>query len=833
MYFTCQPTCMTRNLLSITLILLSFSFARGQSYKIYGKITNPRLEPLAFATIQVREWKHGVLSKEDGTYEIRVEAGKFDLVISMVGYKTQLITIAVQKADYLQNIIMEPDVSKGLSEVVVKGKVRDRSEEIIRNVIRKKDSIQDAAGPYSCTVYIKAVQEDSLKVKAKKKNKPQADTALNRFAINNELDRMAMAEIVLQLDKAPQGIKEERLGVTKRGSTNGLFYLSTTEGEFNFYNNLVKTPAISETPFLSPISYSGLLAYRFRIIRTEKQNGRKVFVISVKPRQVSNATMEGEITIADSIWVLTHARLKMPSYHLPEYDFFEVEQHFDLVSDTVWMITRQQFTYYSKSNKATKSGVTTATYKNFELHKQFPKKYFGVEVSSTTQEAYHKDSTFWQSNRTEPLTEKEVRFIHYKDSIYRATHTRAYLDSLDRVINKITWKKWFWSGQEFNNHEKERHWSLPPLPGLFQPFQFGGTRIMASVFYSKRWENRKGIWLYPNLSYGIRNKDINGSLSVRYLYNPFNRGFLKVSAGRQFAAIFAGDAWINQIKRSNVYLDNALGIGHELELVNGLFLYTDFDIAFRRSVAGYKTNRHVDSLFGDVLENNKAVDFEAYNASYGKIRLSYTPRQKYIREPKEKIILGSAWPTFYVSLRKGLPNLFGSKVNFDYLEFGLEQEIKLGLVGISNYSVRTGSFFNTKDLRLVDYKWQRQGDPLLFMNPNEAFQALDSTFAVFKRFYQGHYMHEFNGALINKIPILKKLQLREVAGGGFLYAPERSLRYAEAWTGIERVFKWPFNTLSKFKLGVYVVGSAANKFNNPVQFKIGITSWDMRTNKWR
>ncbi|HEY8893223.1 MAG TPA: DUF5686 and carboxypeptidase regulatory-like domain-containing protein [Niastella sp.] len=824
---------MTRNLLPISLILLSFSLAQGQSYKIYGKITNPRLEPLAFATVQVREWKHGVVSKEDGTYELRVEAGKFDLVISMVGYKTQLITIAVQKADYLQNIIMEPDGSKGLSEVVVKGKVRDRSEEIIRNVIRKKDSIQDAAGPYSCTVYIKAVQEDSLKIKAKKKNKPQADTALNRFAINNELDRMAMAEIVLQLDKAPQGIKEERLGVTKRGSTNGLFYLSTTEGEFNFYNNLVKTPAISETPFLSPISYSGLLAYRFRIIRTEKQNGRKVFVISVKPRQVSNATMEGEITIADSIWVLTHVRLKMPSYHLPEYDFFEVEQHFDLVSDTAWMITRQQFTYYSKSNKATKSGVTTATYKNFELHKQFPKKYFGVEVSSTTQEAYNKDSTFWQSNRTEPLTEKEVRFIHYKDSIYRATHTKAYLDSLDRVINKITWKKWLWSGQDFNDHEKERHWSLPPIPGLIQPFQFGGTRIMASIFYSKRWESRKGIWLYPNLSYGIRNKDINGSLSVRYLYNPFNRGFLKVSAGRQFAAIFAGDAWINQIKRSNVYLDNSLGIGHEVELVNGLFLYTDFDIAFRRSVAGYKTNRYVDSLFGDVLENNRAIDFEAYNASYGKIRLSYTPRQKYIREPKEKIILGSAWPTFYVSLRKGIPNLFGSKVNFDYLEFGLEQEIKLGLAGISNYSVRTGSFFNTKDLRLVDYKWQRQGDPVLFMNPNEAFQALDSTFAVFKRFYQGHYMHEFNGAIINKIPILKKLQLREVAGGGFLYAPERSLTYAEAWAGIERVFKWPFNTLSKFKLGVYVVGSAANKFNNPVQFKIGITSWDIRTNKWR
>lgn len=826
---------MTRTLLLICLIGFSSSFAHAQSYKIYGKITNPRLEPLAFATVQVKEWKHGVVSKEDGTYELRLEEGKYDLVISMVGYKSQLLTIIVQKKDYLQNIIMEPDGSKGLSEVVVKGKVRDRSEEIIRNVIHKKEAIQDAAGPYSCQVYIKAVQEDSLKQKAKKKSKPKVDSSATAkaFAVNSELERMAMAEIVLQLDKAPQGTKEERLGVTKRGNTEGLFYLSTTQGDFNFYNNLVKTPAISETPFLSPISYSGLLAYRFRVLRTEKQNGRKVYVISVKPRQVSNATVEGEITIADSLWVILHTRLKMPSYHLPEYDFFEVEQQYELVGDTAWMITRQQFTYYSKSNKAKKSGVTTATYKNFELHKQFPKKYFGAEISATAFEAYHKDSAFWQNNRTEPLTEKEVRFIHYKDSIYRATHTKAYLDSIDRLTNKVTWKKWLWSGQEFNDHEKERHWSFPPLPQLYQPFNFGGTRIMASASYSKRFPSRKGIWIHPNISYGIRNRDINGSLSVRHLYNPFNRGIVNISAGRQFAAIYAGDAWINQIKRSNVYLDNAFGVGHEVELINGLFLYTDFEIALRRSVSGYKTYRQVDSLFGDLLENNRAVDFEEYNASYGKIRLAYTPRQKYIREPREKIILGSAYPTFYVSLRKGIPNLFRSKVNFDYLEFGLEHEVKLGLAGISTYSIRTGSFFNTKDLRLIDYKWQRRGDPILFMNPHEAFQSLDSTFAVFKRFYQGHYMHEFNGALLNKIPLLKKLQLREVAGGGFLIAPERSLRYVEGFAGIERVFKWPFNPLSKFKLGVYVVGSAANKFNNPVQFKIGITSWDRRTNKWR
>ena len=827
---------MNRILLLFYLIAFSSSFARAQSYKVYGKITNTRLEPLAFASVQVTSWKHGTVTKEDGTYELQVEPGQYDLVFSMVGYKSQRITVVVQKADYVQNIIMEPDASKGLSEVVVKGKVRDRSEEIIRQVIRHKDAIQSAAGPYSCMVYIKAVQEDSLKLKLKRKKMPvkfDSSSVSKLITGNPDLDRMAMAEIVLQLDKSPQGIKEERQGVTKRGNTDGLFYLSTTQGDFNFYNNLVKTPAISETPFLSPISYSGLLAYRFRILRTERRDGRKFYVIGVKPRQVSNATVEGEITIADSLWVMVHARLQLPSYHLPEYDFFEVEQQYGLIEDTAWMITRQQFTYYSKSNKAKKSGTTIATYKDFELHKQFERKHFGVEISATAQEAYEKDSSFWERNRTEPLTEKEVRFIHYKDSIYRARHSKVYLDSLDALTNKITWKKWLWSGQDFNNHEKERHWSFPPIPQLYQPFNFGGTRIMLSAFYRKIFPSRKGLWIRPNISYGIRNRDINGSLSVRHLYNPFNRGMVTFSAGREFQLIYQGDAWINQIKRSNVYLNNAFGIAHELELVNGLFLYTDIDLAFRRSVSDYKTNSRVDSLFGDVLDDNRAVAFESYNAVYGKVRLAYTPRQRYIREPKEKIILGSVWPTFYVSLRKGIPGPLGSKVNFDYLEYGIEQELKLGLVGISTYSLRSGSFLNKKDLRLVDYKFQRRGDPLLFMNPHEAFQSLDSTFPVFKRFYQGHFMHEFNGALINKIPLLKKLQLREVAGAGFLIAPERSLRYVETFAGIERVFKWPFNPLSKFKLGVYVIGSAANKFNNPVQFKIGITTWDRTSNKWR
>ncbi len=811
-------------LLSLLIFLSSPLFA--QQFKVSGKVTNTSLEPLALVSVEVHGTTVGSTTNEEGNYQLTLDEGQYDIVFSIIGYRSQLITLVVTGQSVVRNIILELDSSTGLKEVIVKG--RDRAEEIIRNVIKSKENLMKASGSFSCDIYIKATRDDSsVKKEVRKKEATDLDTT------NADLKQMYFAEVLLRYDYAsPQRTKEERTGVTKGKKADGLFYLSTTGGDFSLYNNLVKVPAVSGVPLVSPVSYSGLLAYRFRTLGVKTVDGRKQFLISVKPRQLSNATIEGEITIADSTWSILESRFTLPKYHLSEYDFFEVAQEYALVNNEAWMLKKQKFTYTARAGKKSVRGQTLVSYRNYQLHKKFEDKYFGVEVSATAQEAYDRDSTFWQTSRPEPLSVKELRYVRYKDSVYTATHTKAYLDSVDRAINKITVKNVLFNGQAFTNHEKETRWYIPPLPSLYQPFSFGGTRIMASFMYSKVYPSKKNIFLSNNISYGIRNNDINGNITFSKLYNPFSRSYYRITLERQFQFIFQGDAWINLLKRNNIYLNNSIGFGHNFEIVNGLFLFTDANIAFRRSVSDYKTNSQVDSLFGDILENNQAVYFKPYNALYGQVRLEYTPRQRYIREPKEKIILGSRWPTFYISWRKGIPDMLGSEVNFDFLETGIQQEIKLGLAGISRYTIKSGTFLSRKDLRLVDYKFQRRGDPYLFLNPNEAFQALDSTFPIFNRFYEAHYVHDFNGVFINKIPLLKKLRLREVAGAGFLIAPERDLRYGEVFAGIEKILKWPFNPLTKFKLGVYIVGSAANRFSNPPQFKIGITTWDKVRNKW-
>lgn len=805
--------------------LLSFA----QEFKIIGKITNTKLEALAFVTIQVKESPINTLSKENGSFELTLEKGKYDLVVSLVGYKAQTIAVVVNNSNEVVNVILEENIKSDVSATVI-GQKKDRAEELIRNVIRNKEKNTKSVNSYAANIYIRATEETTSPKKVNPKVK-KVDSA------NIDLLQMSMAEIQMQLDfMQTNRTKETRNGVKKRGNPEGLFYLSTTEGDFSLYNNLIKVKALGETPFLSPISYSGLVAYRYKTIRTRKVDGRSIYTISYRPTKMGNALLNGEVEIIDSTWVILSSKFSLPKFHLVEYDNFEVEQEYQQLEDSIWLFKKQKFIYNAKVGKSSKNGVTTLFYNDYDLHKVFPKKHFGVELSTTSKEAYERDSMYWQTVRTEPLTEKEIRFIRYKDSVYRATNTQQYYDSIDAVTNKITVKKILLDGLTFYNRKKERTITAGALTNLYEPLSPGGARLGYNGSYKKTFKTKKDIYMNTDISYGIRNQDINGSFSFSRLYNPFNRGYYYGNIGRDFDQLFQGDVLINSFQKRNIFRKSGLVLGHGVELLNGLFLANELELVNRKSLVGFKFFDWASivkdtSGFDSTLRNNTPRNFEQHNAFYNKITLRYTPFQQYMREPLQKVILGSKWPSFTLMWKKGIPNVFGSAINYDYVEFMVDQTIQLGTVGVSKYEIKMGTFPNRDSIQLADKKFMRGRDPYLFFSPQTNFQHLDTTFELTKFFIEGHYLHEFNGAILNKIPILKKLQLRESAGAGFLIAPERNLRYFEAFVGIELK---PFNIFKeKFKLGVFVVGSVSNQPTQvPIQLKFSIRQWDRRGNRW-
>src|SRR5687767_10192524 len=208
--------------------LLFTSIANAQYFRVSGRILNNKLEPLSLVSIKVKGLVTGTVSRDDGTYELKLEEGKYELIYTMIGYKPNIITLTITR-DYVQNIILEQE-EKSLDEAIVRSRAKDRSVEIIKHVIRHKEKLLEAAGAYSATVYIKATQEDSLPVKQRKKNKPIDSTTRKS---SDEMNKMSMAEIVLRYDRENKKEKEERTGVVKRGNPQSLFYLSVTEGDFN------------------------------------------------------------------------------------------------------------------------------------------------------------------------------------------------------------------------------------------------------------------------------------------------------------------------------------------------------------------------------------------------------------------------------------------------------------------------------------------------------------------------------------------------------------------------------------------------------------------------
>ncbi|RYY52914.1 MAG: carboxypeptidase-like regulatory domain-containing protein, partial [Chitinophagaceae bacterium] len=148
----------------LILLILSSAMVHGQLVKLSGRVTSTRLEPLALVTVKINGTSLGVVTNEAGYYEFMLEQGDYKITASLIGFRSLAVAVTVSNTGIEQNIILEEEEATSLSEVVVSGKARDRSREIIRNVIHRKEEIQAAAGPYSVKIYIKAVQEDSSQI---------------------------------------------------------------------------------------------------------------------------------------------------------------------------------------------------------------------------------------------------------------------------------------------------------------------------------------------------------------------------------------------------------------------------------------------------------------------------------------------------------------------------------------------------------------------------------------------------------------------------------------------------------------------------------------------
>ncbi|MBW7867277.1 MAG: carboxypeptidase regulatory-like domain-containing protein [Brumimicrobium sp.] len=818
---------------SIFLLLLP-SFVWSQ-YEVKGRITDESNIGIPYAEVFVKN-KPELRTRSDinGNYLMRLEVGEYYLVFSAVGFEDREYYLGVKEKQTLLDMQLFSSKVEEFESVDYRTKRRNVGRDIVLRTVKIKDEIDFNKYAYSTQVYIRATKEKKVEG-TKKQEKEKIENAhfdsveeLKRKKLS-QLQDMDMVEVELTRNYVPPAsIKEVRNAYTKRGNDQYLYFTTTAAANFNFFQNILYLNDLSKNPIQSPISNAGILSYKYQLVeKIERKDQPSLNKIKITPRNVATSTLDGYIWIADSSWMVEKLEFTISKGNLFIYDYFTIQQEFRTVGDTMSVLTGQIMKYGVSFNKEKYDGITNVSYTNYNFSPNFKGIKFGNEVAVTTTDAYDKDTSYWSQNRLIPLTLEEQKYIKQRDSIENMFLKQNYLDSIDSVFNKVTFWKVVWFGIDHRNRAKKTQWTISSIAGTMRPLYIAGPRIGPDFSFYKKWNNERSIDYFIRTDVGVLNGDVKGWTTIQYLYDPFRQSNLWMNVSHNYDLIRSYDALTQVFLRDNFIVSTSGTLGHTFEAFNGFVVETELTYIYRSPLPA---NTKFIRWFDKALNNVEPPVFTPFNSFIGNLMIRYTPFQKYMREPKRKVILGSKWPTIYMSYEKGIPKIFDSDVNHDYIQFGMSQAFNIGTWGTSQYHITTGKFLNTKKLHPEDFKFFRRGDPILFSNPLYSYQDLDSTLPTMNWYLETHYIHHFNGALINKIPFMKKTRISTVAGGGFLWVPEHDWIHYELYVGLERIFKFAKRRL---RIGAYCVFSEGNHISKlKTSFKISFAILDERSMKF-
>lgn len=114
---------MKKIILASLCVLLGFAFAKAQS--ISGRITNPENQAIPDANISVLNSTKGTASDTSGTYNLQLLNGKYTLRVSVIGYASRTIKIAINDSDQNLDVILQPS-NTTMDEVVVSAQKREQ-----------------------------------------------------------------------------------------------------------------------------------------------------------------------------------------------------------------------------------------------------------------------------------------------------------------------------------------------------------------------------------------------------------------------------------------------------------------------------------------------------------------------------------------------------------------------------------------------------------------------------------------------------------------------------------------------------------------------------------
>ena len=802
---------------------------------IRGRISDEKNEPLSFANIYVKGKYLGTTANERGYYELKLEEGVYDIIFQYIGYQVKTVHIEIIRNETIfLNIILQPQ-SYSLTEVNVNASNEDPAYPIIRHAMAMRKIYLYEPKEYTCTAYLKGMQRLTTVPKRVMLFKIPADIKPGIIYLSESL-----SELSVQL---PEKIKEKMISSKVSGSNKAFSFNRAGAIKFNLYENNINTFDISERGFVSPLSANAFLYYKYKLEGENEENGLTIYKIKIIPIRNEDPIFRGYIYIIKDSWRLHSTDLLVDKNSGLEFvDTVYIKQVYAQQDGGVWMPISQRFIFQLDVYGIRGNGYFVALYSKYKVNSMypksfynsqaadisrddkvaetkkirkvklerkqenepsfFPKKYFNNEILTIDKKANNTNDAIWDSIRPVPLSEEEKIDYKVKDSLEVIHESKDYMDSIDRINNKINWSGLLLTGYSFRNSYKKLQFNISPPLSVIQFNTVEGFVFNPKINIFKRFEDNRSMTITPNFRYGFSSHQIYGKINYSYVSDPIKKTTWAAASG-WFVEQFNNEVPITPALNTiyslfttqnylKLYEKKFFQCSFSSEIVNGLLLYSSIEYAQRnplQNTTNYTFNNASDKNYtSNIPLNNELLNthFTTNNSLKTNINLHIVFAQKYISRANRKYNFGSKYPEISIGYSKGI-NAFGSSINFDKMTETVKYNLDLKIFGESYFEIKCGQFLNNTKTYFMDYQHFNGNQTLI---STSSFQLLDYYyFSTNQKYIETHFNHHFNGFIFNKIPFFKKLKWQEVLSLNYLKT-SNSPNYIEIGAGIEHIFKF-------------------------------------------
>ena len=744
--------------------------------------------PIPYTSVFLKGTTIGTLTDINGQYHIETSNAATIISFSFIGYEAESREI---KTGIEQTIDVRMSLSSiTLDEVIVKAKKKEYKNknnpavELIDKVVEKKGENRPEAFNYLEYKTYEKIQFAFSNVTENFKNR-NAFSKFN-FVFNNIDTTKRIGNDILPMfikeslsahyfRKEPEESKEILLAeksinleeyLNNRGASAYLNYLYQN---INIYDNEI---LFLTNKFLSPIAGTAPLFYRYYIIDTLPVADIKCIRLFFEPRNKSDFLFHGNLYITlDTCYAVRKIDIGInKAINIDWVQDISITQDFENLGKKAWLLSKEEISidFGIVKNSMGLFGQRTISYKDYKINEPISEAVFRGPAKVEEINPESEQNNFWESNRYIPLSNSERQIYGTIDSLKKIPDFRRKMDAIMLLtvgflnLGKIEIGP-VSSFYSYNSVEGSR-------------FRFGGR---TTTDFSKK------ITLDSYIAYGAKDKMFKYSAGITYSLTPRTIYQFPVKSLRMS---YMKDVRIPGQEFQFAQADNILfsfkrGVDDKRFLNNTFkFEYLDeFENHFSY-LAGYSFTRQsaVGNLHFITSENGTGTTEISYiNVSELYLNLRYAPNETFYQGKQYRASFPNKYPIIQLKIAGG-----SQAINNDYdylrLQFNISRRYYVSIFGYTDISFEAGKIFGK-----VPY-------PLLFehrANQTYSYQKNAYNLMNFLEFVSDRYVslnvdHSFNGFIFNKVPLLKKLKLRELVTCKVLYGSIYSTNNPEYQTNL-------------------------------------------------